>query len=600
MPTLDWVGKEAVLNHHQEVPFHLLHCDPALSVGDAESGNLLIEGDNLLALKALLPYYAGQVKCIYIDPPYNTGNESWVYNDNVNSPEMRAWLGKVVGKEAEDLSRHDKWLCMMYPRLVLLRELLSADGSIWVSIDDYEVENTRQILNEVFGSNNFVATIIWQKVFSPKNSASYLSVDHDYVILYAKDKSKWNRNLLPRSAAQDDRYSNPDNDPRGVWTSGDLSARNYYSEGTYSVETPSGRVLSGPPTGTYWRVSKPNLMRLDEEKQIWWGEDGSNVPRLKRFLSEVKDGIVPQTLWTYQEVGHTQEAKKELLQICDFAGSDDVFVTPKPTRLVQRILQIATGPDDLVLDSFAGTGTTAQAVLQQNAEDGGKRRFILAEMEPTIAQAITHQRIQRVIDGYGYTGTERSELLREKLTVTNFKKSDKLLARMDEIKRARGGDFDGFETKIANDHITFTGKRKIDGVKEGLGGGFRYCRLGEPLFDAAGEICKSVSFRELARHIFFSETGSPLPEMPAAGAATESASPLIGTFQGTAIYLLYNGILGDSAVDGGNVLTRALLAALPPHDGPKVIYANGSLLAAAYLQAHAITFRQTPYQIEVR
>lgn len=591
MPTLHWVGKEAVLNHHEEVPFHLLQADPALSVGDPDSGNLLVEGDNLLALKALLPYYAGKVKCIYIDPPYNTGNESWTYNDNVNSPDMRDWLGKVVGKEAEDLSRHDKWLSMMYPRLVLLRQLLTADGSIWMSIDDSEVENARQLLNEIFGGNNFVATVIWQKVFSPKNSASYLSEDHDYVIVYAKNKSSWNRNLLPRSAAQDDRYSNPDNDPRGVWTSGDLSARNHYSEGTYPVTSPSGRVIAGPPSGRYWTIAKPKFEELDGDKRVWWGEKGSNVPRLKRFLSEVQDGLVPQTLWTYQEVGHTQEAKKELLQICDFASSDDVFVTPKPTRLIQRILQIATNSDDLVLDSFAGTGTTGQAILQQNAEDGGNRRFILTEMEPTIAKPITQQRIQRVIDGYAYKGTERTELLREKLTVTNFKKSAKIVAKMDAIKQEHNDEFDGFETKIANDHITFNGKRKIDGFKEGLGGGFRYCRLGETLFDAAGQIRETVSFAELARHVYFSETGSPLTDTP--------DSPLIGTFKGTAIYLLYNGILHDRQPDGGNILTRALLATLPQHDGAKIIYANGCLIAPATLAAHHITFRQTPYEIKV-
>ena len=231
--------------------------------------------------------------------------------------------------------------------------------------------------------------------------------------------------------------------------------------------------------------------------------------------------------------------------------------------------------------------------MQANEEDGGKRQFILIEMEEAVAQPITQQRLQRVIDGYPFKGTERTELLREKLTVTNFKKSAKIVARMDAIKQERNDEFDGFETKIANDHITFNGKRKIDGFKEGLGGGFRYCRLGETLFDAEGDIRKSVTFAELARHVFFSETGSPL-------AATPPTSPLIGTFKKIAIYLLYNGILHDKEPDGGNILTRSLLATLPAHDGAKVIYANGCLLAPAYLQQHGITFRQTPYQIEVR
>ncbi|MFO7684238.1 MAG: DNA methyltransferase [Chloroflexota bacterium] len=441
-------------------------------------------------------------------------------------------------------------------------------------------------------TRDFVTTVIWQKVYSPKNTADYLSEDHDYILVYTKSKNNWNRNLLPRTDTQNKRYINPDNDPRGAWKPGGLDARNYYSKGVYPITCPSGRIIAGPPGGSYWRVSLEKLQELDLDNRIWWGENGDNVPSIKRFISEVRDGIVPQTLWTYQEVGHSQEAKKELLQICDFASSDDVFITPKPTRLIQRILQIATDTDDLILDSFAGTGTTAQAVLQQNAVDGGKRRFILTEMEPTISQAITHQRVQRVIDGYAYKGTERTELLHEKLTVTSFKNSAKIVAQMDVLKKEHEEDFDGFETKIANDHITFTGKRKIDGFKEGLGGGFRYCRLGETLFDAEGNIRDTVSFTELARHVFFSETGSPLSETV--------NSPLIGTLKGTAIYLLYNGILHDIQPDGGNILTRALLATLPAHDGPKVIYANGSLLAPAYLQQHQITFRQTPYQIEVR
>lgn len=249
MPTLDWIGKDAVLEHHKEVPFHLLRCDPELSVGDPGSGNLLIQGDNLLALKALLPYYAGKVKCIYIDPPYNTGNESWVYNDNVNSPEIYAWLGKVVGKEAEDLSRHDKWLCMMYPRLVLLRELLHEEGSFWMSIDDNEVHHAREVLDEIFGKQNFVDTVIWQKIYSPKSSARHFSANHDFILVYAKQAEIWTRNLLPRSDKQDKRYRNIDNDPRGPWKPGGLDARNYYSEGTYEIVAPSGRVISGPPKG---------------------------------------------------------------------------------------------------------------------------------------------------------------------------------------------------------------------------------------------------------------------------------------------------------------------------------------------------------------
>ena len=243
MPTLNWIGKEAVVKHHKDVPFRLLEPVPELSCGDADSGNLIVQGDNLHALKALLPRYAGQVKCIYIDPPYNTGNEGWVYNDNVNSPEIRRWLGEVVGKEGETLDRHDRWLCMMYPRLVLLRQFLRDDGAIFISLDDNEVGPLRLLLDEVFGSKNFVTTIAWQKIFTIKNSAKHFSEMHDYVVVYSKKKDIWKRNLLPRSSSAEDDYSNPDKDDRGDWTSNALQSRNYYSKGTYAITCPGGRVI---------------------------------------------------------------------------------------------------------------------------------------------------------------------------------------------------------------------------------------------------------------------------------------------------------------------------------------------------------------------
>ena len=283
MPTLNWIGKDAVTDHHRQVPYHLLRCDEKLSVGESGSGNLLVQGDNLLALKALLPYYAGQVKCIYIDPPYNTGNENWVYNDNVNSPEIRKWLGKVVGGESDDLSRHDKWLCMMYPRLALLREFLRDDGAIFISIADHEVHNLRLLMDEIFGLRNFVATVIWQKVYSPKSSAKHFSEDHDYIVVYANNGEVWRPNLVPRTEKQDKRYKNPDNDPRGPWKTSDLSARNPYSAGTYPITGPSGRVIPGPPRGMYWRVSETKFHEMDEDNRIWWGKTGNSIPQTKRF-----------------------------------------------------------------------------------------------------------------------------------------------------------------------------------------------------------------------------------------------------------------------------------------------------------------------------
>jgi adenine-specific DNA-methyltransferase len=518
MPTLDWIGKKAVLDHHRQVPYRLLKCDASLSAGDPDSGNLLIQGDNLLALKAVLPYYAGKVKCIYIDPPYNTGNEKWVYNDAVNSPEMQRWLGKVVGAEAEDLSRHDKWLCMMYPRLSLLKDFLTEDGAIFISIDENEVQNLRAIMDEIFGPRNFIATVIWQKVYSPKNTARHLSEDHDYIVLYARDSERWQPHLVSRSEEQDKAYKNRDKDPRGPWKTGDLSARNFYGAGTYPITCPSGRVIPGPPTGMYWRVSRGKFMEMDADKRIWWGIKGDSIPQIKRFLSEVKQGVVPQTLWTYQEVGHTQEAKKELIAICDFADSPSVFVTPKPLRLLKRILEIATDKDSLILDSFAGSGTTGHAVLALNKQDGGTRRFILVEMEGDICRSITAQRLSRAVKGYR--------------------------PREDEGKS----------------------------IIEGLGGGFRYCGLGEPLFDDTGTVCGTVRFPDLAAHVYFTETGTPIPKR------ATGRNLLLGEHNGKAIYLLFNGVLGDKSTNGGNVLTNEILRGLPEpttKEGTRVIYGEG-------------------------
>ncbi|HBI74000.1 MAG TPA: hypothetical protein DDY59_12550 [Lachnospiraceae bacterium] len=317
VPFLDWYGRKAVENYHHKVPYHLLRCNDQYSVGEPGNGNLLVQGDNLIALKALLPYYAGQVKCIYIDPPYNTGTENWVYNDNVNSPEIREWLGKVVGREAEDLSKHDKWLCMMYPRLQLLRQFLREDGVIFVSIDDNEQHHLRMLLDEIFGTNNFVANIIWQKKYSPQNDASYFSDMHDFILCYAKNKGSkggWKRHLLPQTDTIRGRYSNPDNDPRGPWKSADLTVRSYTPEYDYPITTPSGRVAH-PARGRCWMTSRENMQKFIDDGRIWFGKNGSNIPSLKKFLSEVQNGVVPSTIWTYQEVGHNQQAKQELKNI---------------------------------------------------------------------------------------------------------------------------------------------------------------------------------------------------------------------------------------------------------------------------------------------
>jgi len=296
----------------------------------------------------------------------------------------------------------------MFRRLELARELLTEDGVIFVSIDDNEVFHLGLLMEQMFGPANFIANVIWQKVFSPKSTAQHFSDDHEYIVCFALNKTVWRPNPVPRSVAQDKAYKNPDKDPRGPWTSGDLSARNYYSKGTYPITCPSGRVVAGPPPGNYWRFSEERFLELNRDKRIWWGKDGDNIPRFKRFLSDVQQGVVPQTLWQYNEVGHTQDAKQEIHDILQFENSADVFSTPKPVALMERIMRIATQPGDIVLDFFAGSGTTAQAVLNLNKEDGGQRRFILvssteatAELpDKNLCRDVCAERVRRVITGY--------------------------------------------------------------------------------------------------------------------------------------------------------------------------------------------------------
>ena len=396
MPILNWIGKEAVVNHDKQVPFRLLNKVKSASKSE-KSENLIIHGDNLEALKALMPYYQGKVKCIYIDPPYNTGNENWVYNDKVNSPKIKQWLGKVVGKESEDLTRHDKWLCMMYPRLKLLYDLLSKDGAMFVSIDDDEGHYLKAMMDELFGRTNFITNIIWHKKHTSSNDARFFSDNHDHILLFAKDINEFKINLLPREEVHDNRFTNPDNDHRGPWASGPCHVKTPNAKDIYKITTPSGREV-WPPDGTSWRFSEKKFKELVAENRIWFGEKGSNIPRFKRFLTDVKQGIVPKTLWLRDEVGDNQEAKKDISDLF----SANPFNTPKPVRLIKRIIQLSTDKDSIVMDSFAGSGTTAHAVMDLNKEDGGNRKFILVEMEDEVAKKITAERVSRAIDVKGY------------------------------------------------------------------------------------------------------------------------------------------------------------------------------------------------------
>jgi len=538
MPTLNWIGKEAVVKHHKDVPFRLLEPVAELSCGDADSGNLIVQGDNLHALKALLPRYAGQVKCIYIDPPYNTGNEGWVYNDNVNSPEIRKWLGEVVGKEGETLDRHDRWLCMMYPRLVLLRKFLREDdGVIWISIDDAAVCLMRFLMDEIFGAGRFIACNVWQKRYSRENREAIGDV-HEYLLVYAMSPTKFKatRNKVPIDEKQAKVYRNPNNDPKGRWRPIPMTAQAGHAtpDQFYEITAPSGKKFK-PTAGRCWGLAQATFEELRAEGRIYFGKNGNSQPNVIRYLSEV-EGVVPWTWWPHDEVGNTDEATKDLMSV--FGGTNPFNTTPKPARLIQRVIQISTNPGDLVLDSFAGSGTTGHAVLKQNAEDGGNRRFILVEMDEKIARSVTSERVKRVATGH-----------------TNGKGV----------------------------------------VIDGLGGGFQFCRLSaEPLFDAEGQIRRDVSFAQLAEFVWFAETGTGLS--PAKRGRADS--PLLGVHEGRAIYLLYNGILKDRSVAGGNVLTGPVFDVLPKFSGPKVIYAAANRMGGRAAR-EGITFKQTPYALEV-
>ena len=394
MPTLTWIGKDKVVNHAAAVPFHVL--EHKYNFGGA-SENKIIHGDNLLALKSLLPEYEGRVKCIYIDPPYNTGNEGWIYNDKVNSPQIKKWLGEVVGKEGEDLSRHDKWLCMMYPRLKLLKKLLANDGAIFISIDDNEQANLKLICDEIFGSQNFCACIVWNSTKSVTNTA-LISVSHTYNLIYFKNMSYYISHRTEFRLPNDETgFSNPDHDPRGAWKADPFQVGGWRPNQQYEIVNPKTGRTYKPNPGCSWKNDYEHFKILLADNKIVFGKKGESGPQRKRFLSEaVERGRVAKTWWDDVETttNGTQLLKKIL--------GENVFDNPKPVSLIEKILLLATDKNSITLDSFAGSGTTAHAVLNLNAKDGGNRKFILVEMED-YAENITAERVRRVIQGYGQT-----------------------------------------------------------------------------------------------------------------------------------------------------------------------------------------------------
>ena len=542
MPTLHWIGKEKVINHHMDVPFKVLEHAYNFDNGKQTApfpleraggvvGNKIIHGDNLEALKSLLPEYEGKIKCIYIDPPYNTGNEGWVYNDNVTDPKIKKWLGQVVGKESEDLSRHDKWLCMMYPRLKLLHKLLAEDGAIFISIDDNEQANLKLIMDEIFGGRNFIAQMVWQKRTSP-DARRKISAGHEYIITYTKnvDFADSIFNLLKIGELDKIKYKNPDNDLRGPWVSTDCTAQAGHGTKSqfYTLTTPSGRVIELPDS-LCWRYTQQRINEEIEDGRIWFGKDGKGVPRKKTYLSE-REGRNLWTWWSNVEVGHTQEATKEITTIF---GKTASFDYPKPLRLLDRIIQIATTVDGIILDPFSGSGTTAHAVLNLNKQDGGNRKFILIEMED-YAETITAERVKRVINGYG--------------------------------------------------------------DKEGTGGSFDYFELGQPLFIEAGVLNELVGIEKIRAYIWYSEThtnyelGIRNDELRKNKSSLITYNSYLGKHNDTAYYFNYE-------QDRVTTLNHAFLATMKTRAEQYVIYADNCLLTKEYMTKHHLIFKKIPRDI---
>ncbi|MBR1818826.1 MAG: site-specific DNA-methyltransferase [Neisseriaceae bacterium] len=588
MTILSWHNKEDAVNATKRTAYRLLREVPQYSYSGSlknhseqaamqmaaknahpTAENLIIQGDNLQALKSLLPFYAGQVKCIFIDPPYNTKSAFKHYDDNLE---------------------HSLWLSLMYPRLELLRELLSEDGSIWITLDDNESHYFKVMADEIFGRKNFVANVVWQKKHTRANDATNFSDNHDHILCYAKNKEKWARNLLERTDESNSSYSNPDNDPRGVWQTSPLHAKSGSENNKNFSYTFKNGVVWQPPVGTFPRFSEETLKRLDDDNRIWFGKNGTNVPRQKKFLSEIQNGLVPVTIWLHEEVGHNQDAKNEV----KLFNADEVFDTPKPERLIQRILQIATNENDLVLDSFLGSGTTVAVAHKMN------RRYIGIEMGE---HAKTHivPRLKAVIDGEQggisvskeFFALENDDLQELDLEIDDIKKFEKILTIL--CKETELID----KTTLNNlKKAVKTKKVKSESVWQG-GGSFCFCELGETVFDEQGQINSAVRFADLAHHLWYMENRIPF-------AVPNEYSPLLGVYQEKAIYLLYNGILGDKRPNGGNVLTQKIFTTLPKIDEMVakkiniIVYGEACRLSEQQLAEKNMVFKQIPYDVSVR
>lgn len=549
MPILNWIGKEAVINHHNDVPFRVLerkymwNADGSSAQQHASrvhSNNKIIHGDNLEALKALLPEYEGRIKCIYIDPPYNTGAKQgeggWCYSDNVDSPRIRRWLGQVVGKESEDLSRHDKWLCMMYPRLVLLQKLLSDDGAIFISIDDNEQANLKLICDEIFGANNFVANIPWRKRTAKSDVPYGISQDYELILCYTKSE-----NFLAAIEGKERKYFETEDFPNKPWRFHDLTKQTTIEErpnSNFTIVNPkNGDEYPVNPLRS-WAITKESFKQYYEDCRIIFPGDYDFLNITKPVLRYWKEddikkaeglfGLVAASTNLPKEVGMSQDGTKEITQIFN----EKKFNFPKPSTLIEYLIKIVTfaDKDSIILDSFAGSGTTAHAVLNLNKSDGGNRKFILVEMED-YAENITAERVRRVINGYG------------------------------------------------------DGKNAV----EGTGGSFTFYELGAPIFNADGYLNESVGTEKLREYVWYTETR--VPDSTDAVNSTKVSQYLLGHHNDTAYYFYYE-------PDQTTTLDRAFLNTIGQKAEQYVIYADNCLLSEEFMQHNHIIFKKIPRDIK--
>ena len=473
---LIWVDVPEAFDNDAENKLPILEEVKELAIKneDGKPTHILIEGDNYHALTCLNYTHKEKVDVIYIDPPYNTGSDGFRYKDK------RIYKKHPDGTEVPKNHplRHSYWLSFMAKRLELAKNLLKDTGVIFISIDDNEVAQLKLLCDGVFGEENFVSNIIWQKKFSPQNDATYFSDNHDYIICYCKSKIFFKINGLIRSDEAISRYKNPDNDSRGLWTSGDCSVKTYSEAYDYPITTPSGRIVN-PPKGYCWRFSKEKFSELVNDKRIWFGVEGDGVPRFKRFLSDVKEGITPMTIWLHEEVGHNQSAKQEMKSI--LFDVENTFQTPKPVKLIDKILKLTTNNEtpSVILDFFAGSGTTAQAVMELNKEDGGNRQCILVtDNEQDICKKVCYPRIQRVIEGYAFTGNKETVLLEKKITWSDVNKNEKLLKQIENIEQVNRvyPEHDKITKEIRNGILKVAGFNTIEEKILGLGNSLKYYR----------------------------------------------------------------------------------------------------------------------------